>query len=141
MPNDADDARRRRSEEALAALAPLRFCPPGLVRVAQVLDRAVLPGSRVASRLAAADYAYFIEGSHRDGTHRAAANGFHPAFNEAREGTGTGDEARRVRTRFRDNIQSLLFDTVSVPVATTSTTCTLTLHRPPVSTASILVVR
>lgn len=117
MPQDNDqrDARQRRSEEAVAALATLRFCPTGLTRLAQVLDRAVLPGSRFAARLEAADYAYFVAGSHQDGTHRAGMNNFHPLFNQARDGTGTGVLGRRTRTLFRENLQALLFDVVSAP--------------------------
>ena len=75
-----------------------------------MLDRAVLPGSHVASRLEAADFAYFVANAHKDGTHRAAYNNFHPLFLEAREETGTGEDGRRVRSDFRDNIQALLFD-------------------------------
>lgn len=65
------------------------------------------------SRFLASDIAWFAAGLHNDGQHLTSRDTFHPLFKTAREHTGTGEPAQKLRNKLRDSVRDLVFDTVS----------------------------
>ncbi|KAH9931427.1 uncharacterized protein B0H18DRAFT_1116241 [Fomitopsis serialis] len=107
-----EEEKRAREEEAAATVASLRFNPTGLQGLSDALNRSLSPTSIHASRLAAADIAFFVANAHHERSALPAGD-FHPMFHEARELTGTGLVGRQVRAKFRDNIMNLAFDALT----------------------------
>ncbi|TFY62233.1 hypothetical protein EVJ58_g3990 [Rhodofomes roseus] len=129
MSSDPDTERQRqRHQHAINSLTPpLTFNPGSVEHLAETLDRALQPTDAYQPQLAAADIAFFVAGAHKDGRHNLGLSNIHPMFNEAREDTGVGADGRRVRTQFRDGVQNLAFDTLTV-LDRIDAGCTVAIH-------------
>ena len=103
---------RRRRVRALETIPSLGFNPEGVQRLAQVLDRSIDTDTNYGPQLRAADVAFFVADAHKNLVPAPVGGSFHRFFTEARMDTGTGDEARRVRSAFRDGVMCLGFDAV-----------------------------
>jgi hypothetical protein len=64
-------------------------------------------------RFLSSDIAWFSGGLHNDGQHSTSRDTFHSLFHTARDNTGTGEPATKLRNKLRDSVCDLMFDTVS----------------------------
>ncbi|KAH9913658.1 uncharacterized protein B0H18DRAFT_1126097 [Fomitopsis serialis] len=111
---DPEKLRQERHDEAVKVLTLLAFNPVGLQRLADTLDRSIIPTSAYHPNLESADIAFMIANAHKDGRHFITHGDVHPAFKEAREQTATGLPGQRVRASFQERVQNLGFDAFTV---------------------------
>ncbi|KAJ2985348.1 hypothetical protein NUW54_g10180 [Trametes sanguinea] len=64
-------------------------------------------------RFGAADVAFLVAGAHSNGNHAIPPNGFHPAWYEARETSGSDPTSRSAqRAKMKTQLKSLLHDPI-----------------------------
>jgi hypothetical protein len=98
------------------AWSDLKFNPLGIYNLRRRLGALQHePGvfMRYKSNFASSDVAWFSAGMHNDGQHMTPRDTYHPLFMTAREHTGTGESATRLRNKLRDSVRDEIFDMVS----------------------------
>jgi hypothetical protein len=99
--------------DEISAWHDLKFNPVGLYDLRRRLGALKSQKGvfmRYQHRFLCSDLAWFVAGAHTDGNHTVGLNEFHPLFRDARLLTNTAQERRD----FRDKVQSLIFDLVSI---------------------------
>ena len=95
----------------------LKFNPLGLYNLRRrlgALKREAGVFMRYKDRFLQSDIAWFTAGLHNDGQHITSRDTYHPLFLTAREHTGTGEPANKLRNKLRDAVRDHVFDTVSL---------------------------
>ena len=97
--------------------AELKFNPLGLFNLRRrlgALSREPGVFMRYKDKFLHSDIAWFASGLHNDGQHTTSRDTYHPLFLTAREHTGTGEPANKLRNKLRDSVRDHIFDVVSI---------------------------
>lgn len=96
----------------------LKFNPLGLYNLRRrlgALHREPGVFMRYKANFLSSDLAWFASGMHKDGQHATPRDTYHPLFLTAREHTGTGEPATKLRNKLRDAVRDEIFDLVRTP--------------------------
>jgi hypothetical protein len=95
----------------------LKFNPLGVYNLRRrlgALSREPGVFMRYKDRFLNSDISWFASGLHNDGQHTTSRDTFHPLFLTAREHTGVGEPANKLRNKLRDSVRDHVFDMVSL---------------------------